>query len=149
MDDNRQFLHCCIVATRRLSPRHGKGFSERAMATLFSGGTILVSVVTLIIVLVHSRVATRKVPPSVPWAGLERGSFSKTRACIRELTAGLRTLKIGYDQVFLKSRLSLQTPTLLIVSGVVQSKGSALCDPGSRLSARCNDTSGARIVDVR
>ena len=115
------------------------------MATVFSGGTILVSVVTLIF-FVHSRVATSKVPLLVPWAGLQRGVFSKTRACIRELTAGLRTLKIGYDQV---SEVQTLTLTLLMVSGVVQSKGSPLCDPGSRVSPRCNDTSRARIVDAR
>ena len=115
------------------------------MATNLGGGTILVSLVTLIF-FVHSRVATSKVPLSVPWAGLQRGIFSKTRACIRELTAGLRTLKIGYDQV---SEVQALTLTLLTVSGVVQSKGSALCDTGSRVSPRCNDTSRACIVDVR
>ena len=39
------------------------------------------------------------VPHSVPWAGVRREMFSKTRACVREFTAGLQTLKAGYEQV--------------------------------------------------
>ena len=60
---------------------------------------ILASAVTLIY-LAHIKVMMAKVPQSVPWAGLRKEVFSRTRANMRELTAGLRTLKIGYNQVF-------------------------------------------------
>ena len=119
--------------------------SSNTMAIILSAITILMSIVTLIL-FVRSQVATTKVPPSVPWAGLRRGVFSKTRACIRELTAGLRTLKIGYDQVCQVLTLTL---TLMTVSGVVQSKGCALCDPRSRVSPCRYATSRAPIMGVQ
>ena len=61
-------------------------------------GIILMLMITLIII-IHSQVVRSKVPPSVPWAGLRKEVFSKARACVRELTAGLRTQKLGHDQV--------------------------------------------------
>ena len=68
------------------------------METLPSFVIALVFVITAVC-LIHSKVVMSKVPQSVPWAGLRKEVFSKTRACIREVTAGLRTLKIGYNQV--------------------------------------------------
>lgn len=60
--------------------------------------TILVSVI-IAVCLVDSKIVMNKVPQSVPWAGLRREVLSKTRACVREVTAGLRNLNIGYNKV--------------------------------------------------
>ena len=68
---------------------------------------ILASAITLIY-LAHIKVMMAKVPQSLPWAGLRKEIFSRTRANMRELTAGLRTLKIGYNQVF-ESLLLIRT----------------------------------------
>lgn len=38
-------------------------------------------------------------PKSLKWAGRRDETFSRTRACIRELFAGLRSLNSGYDRV--------------------------------------------------
>lgn len=59
---------------------------------------ILILMITLLLI-IHSQVKRNKFPPSVPWAGLRKEVFSKARACIRELTAGLDTQKLGLDQV--------------------------------------------------
>ena len=69
-----------------------------AMEILSSFGIVLVSVTTLVC-LIHSKIVMSKVPQSIPWAGLRNEVLSKTRACLREFTAGFRTLKIGYNQV--------------------------------------------------
>ena len=68
------------------------------MDILLSFGMILASAVTLIC-LVHSKIMMAKVPVSVPWVGVRNEVLSRTRANVRELTAGLRTLKAGYNQV--------------------------------------------------
>ena len=73
---------------------------------------ILLSVITVVCI-AHSKFVMSKVPQSVPWAGRRVELLSKTRACIREFTAGLRTLKIGYNQVCESFPLIL---ALLIVS---------------------------------
>ena len=54
-----------------------------------------------------------KVPQLVSWAGLRDEALSKTRACIRELTAELRTLTLGYEMV--REQFSTY-PALLMVS---------------------------------
>ena len=41
------------------------------------------------------------VPTSMQWAGSRNEIFPNFRACIREFVAGLRTLRIGYDNVHL------------------------------------------------
>ena len=69
------------------------------MENLSSFGLILASAITLIY-LAHSKIMMAKVPQSVPWAGLRKEIFSKTRANFREPTVGLRTFKTGYNQVF-------------------------------------------------
>ena len=69
------------------------------MDNISSFSLILASAITLIY-LAHFKVMMARLPQSVPWAGLRKEVFSKTRANMRELTAGLRTLKIGYNQVF-------------------------------------------------
>ena len=38
-------------------------------------------------------------PSSIPWVGRRNEVFSKLRACIREVFAGLRTLSEGYVTV--------------------------------------------------
>ena len=76
---------------------------------ILSSFGILASAITLIY-LAHSKVMMDRVPQSVPWAGLRKEAFARTRANIRELTAGLRTLKMGYNQVF---ESVLLIPTLL------------------------------------
>ena len=68
------------------------------MDILSSFGMLLASAITLIYI-AHIKIMMAKVPQSVPWAGLRKEVFSKTRANMRELTAGLSTLKIGYNQV--------------------------------------------------
>ena len=79
------------------------------MDTLSNFSMILVSAITLIY-LAHIKLMMAKVPQSVPWAGLREEVFPRIRANIRELTAGLRTLKIGYSQV---CESLLFSPTLL------------------------------------
>ena len=68
------------------------------MDNLTSFSVILASAITLIY-FAHIKVMMAKVPQSVPWAGLRKEVFSITRANLREVTAGLNTLKIGYNQV--------------------------------------------------
>ena len=66
-----------------------------------------------VVSLIHSKVVMGKVPQSVSWAGLREEILSKTRACIRELTAELRTLNLGYEKV--RDHFS-PYPALLMVS---------------------------------
>lgn len=82
------------------------------MEILANLAIILFSVITVMCI-VHSKFVMSKVPQSVPWAGRRIERLSKTRACIREFTAGLRTLRIGYNQVCESFLLTL---ALLIVS---------------------------------
>lgn len=74
--------------------------------------TILVFVVTAV-GLVHSTIVMSKVPQSITWAGLRKEVLSKTRACIREVTAGLRTLNLGYSKVARPFSINLAPLTLL------------------------------------
>ena len=60
---------------------------------------IITIFVTILMCFLHSWMVMSTVPHSVPWAGVRREMFSKTRACVREFTAGLQTLKAGYEQV--------------------------------------------------
>ena len=85
------------------------------MDILSSFGMILVSAITLIY-LVHFKVMMAKVPQSVPWAGLRKEVFSRTRANIRELTAGLSTIRSGYNQVLESLLLILTLLTAFICS---------------------------------
>lgn len=43
--------------------------------------------------------ASSRLPASINWAGRRNEVFSKARACVREFTAGLRTLAEGYATV--------------------------------------------------
>ena len=47
------------------------------------------------------------VPASMPWAGTRNEILPNFRACMREFIAGLRTLRIGYDNVRLPKRCYL------------------------------------------
>ena len=85
------------------------------MDILSSLGMILVSAITLIY-LAHFKVMMAKVPQSVPWAGLREEVFSRTRANIRELTAGLSTIRSGYNQVLESLLLILTLLTAFICS---------------------------------
>ena len=85
------------------------------MDRLSSFSMILASAITLIY-FAHIKVMMAKVPPSVPWAGLRKEVFSKTRANLREVTAGLNTLKIGYNQVAESLLLILTLLTAFICS---------------------------------
>ena len=114
------------------------------MDILSSFGMILVSAITLIY-LAHFKVMMAKVPQSVPWAGLRKEVFSRTRANIRELTAGLSTLRSGYNQVFESLLLIL---TLLTAFSAVQQKGSPLGAPGFWISSHRHGASGAYQLDV-
>ena len=76
------------------------------METFSSIGMILASVITLLC-LVLSKMIMTELPPSVPWVGLRKEVLSKTRANIRELVSGSRTLKIGYNQVSEKLPVTL------------------------------------------
>ena len=87
------------------------------MDILSSFGMILASAITLIY-LAHIKVMMVKLPQSVPWAGLRKEVFSRTRANMRELTAGLRTLKIGYNQVAESLLLVLTLLTADICSSI-------------------------------
>ena len=99
------------------------------MDNLYSFSLILASAIA-VIYLAHVKTMMAIVPQSVPWAGLGNEVFSKTRANMRELTAGLRTLKIGYNQVFKSLLLIL---TLLTTS---------ICSSTERVSLGCS-----RILD--
>lgn len=68
------------------------------MDAIWNWGTITVAV-TVLMCFMHSSIMMSTVPHSVPWVGVRKEIFSKTRACVREFTAGLRTLKAGYNQV--------------------------------------------------
>ena len=80
-----------------------------------SFGVILVSVITFVW-LVYSTIVTSKMPQSLPWAGVRKEVLSKTRANIRELTAGLRTLKMGYNQVSASIPITLALLTAPVYS---------------------------------
>lgn len=84
--------------TIRVDKEYTQGRYSLSMETLPTFTITLVSIITLIC-LIHSKFVMKKVPQSVPWAGLRSEIFSKTRACIREFSAGLHTLRIGYNQV--------------------------------------------------
>lgn len=47
----------------------------------------------------HTWPTSGRLPASLPWIGVQKGAFAKTRACLREWSAGLRTLADGYSQV--------------------------------------------------
>ena len=49
--------------------------------------------------LLHSWKTMDNLPKSLQWAGRRREVFSRARACIREMFAGLQSLISGYDQV--------------------------------------------------
>lgn len=80
---------------------------------IFPSLVILLLFSIIVAGLVHSKIEMAKVPQLVSWAGLRDEALSKTRACIRELTAELRTLTLGYEMV--REQLSAY-PTLLMVS---------------------------------
>ena len=50
------------------------------------------------------------VPASMPWAGSRNEILPNFRACMREFFAGLRTLRIGYDNVRLPNCCDLIFP---------------------------------------
>lgn len=50
------------------------------------------------------------VPASMQWAGSRNEILPNFRACMREFIAGLRTLRIGYDNVRLPNRCNLIYP---------------------------------------
>lgn len=79
--------------------------------------TILLSVIA-VVYLVYSEYAVSTVPQSVPWAGRRNEVLSKTRACLREVTAGLRTLKDGYNQVSEPFSFTLALLTVSVCSSV-------------------------------
>ena len=82
------------------------------MNTFTSIGTILASVVTVLICVAQSHILLSKVPQSVPWAGVrQKEILSKLRACLRELNPRSRTRKAGYAKVFepLRGELELLT----------------------------------------
>ena len=87
------------------------------MDILSSFNMILALAITLIY-LAHSKVMMARVPQSVPWGGLRKEVFARTRANIRELTAGLRTLKMGYNQVFESVLLNLTLLTAFFCSSI-------------------------------
>lgn len=86
------------------------------MESFSSFGLILASVITLLC-FVHSQ-TMKKVPQSVPWAGLRKEVLPKTRANLRELMAGLRTLRIGYNQVCPNLPIILALITASICSSI-------------------------------
>ena len=49
----------------------------------------------------------------MPWAGTRNEILPNFRACMREFIAGLRTLRIGYDNVRLPDRCYLMFPNYL------------------------------------
>ena len=57
------------------------------------------SIVALSIYFFRAWAASSRLPDSIPWAGLRNEVFGKTRACIRELSAGLHSLTDGYLNV--------------------------------------------------
>ena len=50
------------------------------------------------------------VPTSMQWAGSRNEILPNFRACVREYFAGVRTLRIGYDNVRLPYRCDLMFP---------------------------------------
>ena len=87
------------------------------MDILSSFSMILASAITLIY-FAHIKYMMARVPQSVPWAGLRKEIFSRTRANMREVTAGLRTLNIGYNQVSESLTLILTLLTADICSSI-------------------------------
>ena len=57
------------------------------------------SIVALSIYFFRAWATSSRLPDSIPWAGLRNEVFGKTRACLRELTAGLHSLTDGYLNV--------------------------------------------------
>lgn len=83
----------------------------------FSSFSLILASGFALLYFAHSE-ATRKVPQSVPWAGLRNEVLAKTRANVREITAGLRTLRTGYHQVSEKPPAIITLLTTSIYSSV-------------------------------
>lgn len=93
------------------------GCIELAMEAIPNLITVLLSVLA-VVYLIYSEYMVSTVPQSVPWAGCRNEVLSRTRACIRELTAGLRTLESGYNQVSDPFKVTLALLTASVCSSI-------------------------------
>ena len=66
---------------------------------LVPGLIITALTIALVKSVLHSWRSIGSFPVSLKWAGCRQELFSRTRACVRELTAGLRSLNAGYHDV--------------------------------------------------
>lgn len=67
-----------------------------SLRDIWSLGSVVLS---LSCIIYYWRTSTIHFPASIPWVGVRNEAFSKSRAWIREFTAGLGTVQDGYHTV--------------------------------------------------
>ena len=80
----------------------------------------------------HTWPTSGRLPASLPWVGLQKGVFAKTRACLREFAAGLQTLADGYSQVGNLGHCSIHRATDVAVQFNKHGQPFVILDPGGR-----------------
>ena len=60
---------------------------------------VAVAVLSILRNLILTWENVNRFPKSIPWIGLRNESFSRIRACGREIFGGLERMKAGYEEV--------------------------------------------------